>query len=252
MKESVAYLHHTNYLHTPGGMQRMIRLHLENGKDHAISFRDSDLNFQDPYSHVLCAELATSMRGIRRRYLKAVNSLTPAVSVYHNCWGVECIHYLDPARFRVGFLHSDFPRFPQMLRHFAPYFDAFININPGLHKKSMELLPDWPKERFILLNSPVKLPTGLPQAGRGPCVIGIIGRIKREQKRLDRLPAFLDACDRVLGSYEVQILGSGDFEAELRRRLKGRANVRFLGWIEGAAYWDALRNWRYLLFLSDY
>ncbi|NDV62238.1 glycosyltransferase [Puniceicoccales bacterium CK1056] len=250
MKEH--YLHHTNYLYTPGGMQRMIQLHLEGGKDRAISFRDAAPHQPESSSDALCAELSTSVRRIRERYRNAVDSLKPAVSVYHNCWGVELVHDLDPAPCRVGFLHSDFPGFPGMLQHFAAYFDAFVNINPGLHQKSMELLPDWPKERFMLLDSPVELPAVVPEAGEGPSVIGIIGRIKREQKRLDRLPAFLTACDQLLDKYEVHVLGSGDFEDELRRRLKGRTNVRFLGWLEGRAYWEAIRRWRYLLFMSDY
>ena len=250
MKEH--YLHHTNYLYTPGGMQRMIQLHLKGGKDRAISFRDASNPPSESSSQVLHAEPTTPLRRIRERYRKALDSLNPAVSVYHNCWGVELVHDLDPASFRVGFLHSDFPGFPGMLQYFSSFFDLFVNINPGLHQRSMELLPDWPKERFALLDSPVELPPGLPEASEGPCVIGIIGRIKREQKRLDRLPAFLAACDRLLDEYEVHILGSGDFEAQLRKRLKGRANIRFLGWVEGQAYWKALRNWRYLLFMSDY
>lgn len=230
----------------------MVRLHLTEGRDAAISFRDLPLSDPEPSARVLGSDPATSVRRIRKRYLEAVASIYPAVSVYHNCWGVELVHYLDPARFRVGFLHSDFPCFPGMLMHFAPYFDAFININPGLHERSMEILSDWPQERFILLNSPVELPASLPRARGNKCIIGLVGRIKREQKRLDRLPAFLDALDRLLDQYEIHILGSGDFERTLRRRLKSRSNVRFLGWIEGAAYWDAIRQWRYLLFLSDY
>lgn len=253
----VDILHHTNYLHTPGGMQRIIHLHLRGGKDHAIAFRDPDRDAGQAGSSStgLGAVPATTIRQIRERYARAVAGVEAAVSVYHNCWGVELVHDLDPAPFRVGFIHSDFPHFNEMLLHFSPYFDAFLNINPGLHRTAMELLPDWPRERFILLDSPVEFPGRQPvRAGESNerCVIGIAGRIKRAQKRLDRLPAFLDACDALLPDYEVQLLGSGDYEPELRRQLKGRPSVRFLGWQEGEDYWNSLAGWRYMLFLSDY
>ena len=252
MKQQVANLHHTNFLHTQGGMQRMIRLHLEAGTDRAISFRDHPVHDPDPLSDVLGGEPGTAIRTIRERYRKAVENLEVGVSIYHNCWGIELVHDLDPAPIRVGFLHSDFPRFRGMLRHYARYFDAFVNINPGLHERCEGLLPEWARDRLILLDSPVELPAELPSPGRKTCTIGIVGRLKREQKRLDRLPYFLEICDKSLGDYEVHILGSGDYEEKLRRKLSRRKNVRFLGWIEGNAYWEALRSWRYLLFLSDY
>jgi glycosyltransferase involved in cell wall biosynthesis len=253
----VPTLHHSNYLQTPGGMQRIIHLHLRGGNDHAIAFRDPVQNTDrvNSTSTGLGAVPGTSIRQIRERYAGAVADIEAEVSVYHNCWGVELVHDLDPAPFRVGYLHSDFPHFNEMLLHFAPYFDAFVNINPGLHRTAMELLPDWPQERFILLDSPVEFPDkplARPDSAQERCVIGIAGRIKRAQKRLDRLPAFLDACDAALVDYEVQLLGSGDYEPELRRQLEGRTSVRFLGWQEGEDYWKALAGWRYMLFLSDY
>ena len=256
MNPSLSFLHHTNYLLNPGGMQRMIRLHLDaDPRQQAVAIRDAAEGDIPPQVHLLGATPGTAIRQIRDRYAVAIDDRTVGTSVYHNLWGRELVHPCDQARFKAGMLHSDFPRFPQMVRRLAGMFDVLVNINPALHEQVVRVLPGWPAERLVLLDSPVHFPPAaamLRSSPRPACRIGISGRIKREQKRLDRLPSFLDACDRLLPDYHLDILGTGDFEDELRRLLSGRSNVSFHGWLEGPAYWEMLSRWRYILFLSDY
>lgn len=258
MNDSPSFLHHTNFLLTPGGMQRVIQLHLHTGagRHRAVAFRDQ-VNPSHPgqTADLLAIPPSRSIRALRLSYNRAVHNRIFDVAVFHNGWGLELVHDLVPAPFRVSFLHSDFPRFPSFLRRQASLSDIVVNINPALHELSVAVLPGYPRERFLLLDYPIAWPARLPELrerSRDAFRIGIAGRIKRAQKRLDRLPAFLDLCDRLSWNIEFEILGTGDYEKRLRQRLAGRSNVRFLGWREGPQYWDTLARWRYILFLSDY
>lgn len=256
MRFPESILHHSNHVLTRGGMESIIGFHLRHAAngDHAVSFRDVSKHGNKAVTALGIAP-RTLLGELRRRYREAVRGRKPDLSIYHNCWASELVHDLDPAPLKIGFLHSDFPGFDRVVRHHAPFLDGFININPALHERCRRLLPGWEPGRFIELHYPVDWPEGIETLATRPrneCVIGISGRIKRAQKRLDRLPRFLAECDKALGDYPVEILGSGDYEAVLRRKLGNRGNVRFLGWREGAAYWETLARWRYVVFLSDY
>ena len=82
-------------------------------------------------------------------------------------------------------------------------------------------------------------------------MLGYSGRIIREAKRVDRLPAL----DRELLAAGVdcrwEIMGDGPELPGLRRQMAER-RVCFRGRLADAAYWEALAGCDLLVFTSDY
>jgi hypothetical protein len=233
-----------------GGMETMVRLHLAAGeKVVALTGRGGA---GDGVEQLGLSPNAT-LAGARRRLRAAV----PA--------GADRLHYNgyaagwlapDAAPGRAClFLHSDYPFLQRWLRPLLPRVNACLCVNAQLCRKLGELPGAARSTPRFVLPLPVAVPDWLPARRHGtdaPLVIGYAGRLAIEQKRLDRLPAFLAAMDRGGLDYRMELLGSGVAEAALRRQLAGHPRLRFHGFLAGDAYWRVLAGWKYIAFFSDF
>ena len=199
----------------------------------------------------------TSWRAIRHRFKREVARVRPAVTIYYNCWGADRLADLDPAAWRIGYLHSDFPGFEAYVRHFGQSLNGFLCVSEGLAAKVRRCLPDLPASSVwcapIPIGSVTSVAATVSKVERRDLVIGYAGRLVREQKRVDRLPEFLrqlEACG--LRDWTLEIVGDGPERAALEGALAGDVRVTFLGWQEAAATRAAMQRWRYQITLSDY
>ena len=118
-----------------------------------------------------------------------------------------------------------------------------------------ECLPEMAKgDRIRLIPYPVdglaEMPTREPLAKR-PVVIGWVGRMQDEQKRVERLPALLQAFDAAKIDYRFELLGDGPRETWLRQQLPSDWTV-FHGRKSGDEYYSVLSGWDFITSVSDY
>lgn len=148
-------------------------------------------------------------------------------------------------------------RLAQFLSCHRQLLDGLLCVSKPLLHLANQSLPELPAPRIALIHYPVSNPipsTAAPRP-RPPgrtFTIGIAGRIQIEQKRLDRLPALLAQLQARNLDCQVECLGEGPDLPQIRKACAGFTNVRFLGRLDGDAYWQALASWDAILFLSDY
>ncbi len=256
-KESIRYLHHAKRLHCGGGMEAVMRSHLrESGEDSRfVSFLKGDKKDSDR-QYCLNGSPNETVGGLRRLYGSLVGDrLSVQVSLYHNCWGLDFLADLDPAEFRIGFFHSSYPRVEKFVRYYARFADGFIFVNEEMMQRARQILPRWDESRFAYFPHILEAPPWIGEQDRQTrekTIIGFAGRLVKKQKRVDRIPAFLDLLDQKLPGATFEILGAGPDEDWLREALAGRENVLFHGWQEGEDYWKTISRWKFMVFFSDY
>ncbi len=256
-KESVLYLHHAKRLHCGGGMETVMRSHLrESGENsHFVSFLRGDKKDSDR-QHCLDGSPNLSLSGLRRLYkTNILNRLSARASLYHNCWGLDLFADLDPAQLRIGFFHSSYPKLEKFVRYYGQFADGFVFVNEAMMDRSRRILPHWDESRFAYFPHILKIPASIENQRYQPrddVRIGYAGRLIKKQKRIDRIPAFLEQLDRHLPDYTFEILGDGPDEGWLQQALAGRKNVLFHDWKKGSEYWETLQRWKFTVFFSDY
>ena len=235
-----------------GGMERIIRFHLNNGESVVSMFGTATGE-----TGVTALNLSPNnrLKHAAACFEREVSSRPDANLIFHNGYGLDWGIQTTPSQRKIFFLHTDYPRFSNWAATMLEHADGVISVNHQLIKKlhSGNLKQDaFPK---VVLPIPVEIPPGrAPEAKThgDPLVIGYSGRVESTQKRLDRLPAFLTQLDRLGLNYRMEILGDGNFTHSLRNKLSSNQRVVWHGFQSGPAYWDVMRNWKYILFLSDY
>jgi glycosyltransferase involved in cell wall biosynthesis len=137
--------------------------------------------------------------------------------------------------------------------------DAVIGVSVPLLDRAAEAAPGFGfgPERMHLAPYPV-VPPALPLPPRAdrdpdqPLVIGYCGRLVREQKRVERLPELIGHLSRLAIPYRFEVLGEGPERAWLEAQLPDRARHVFHGRKSGQEYWEVLRAWDVMVFVSDY
>lgn len=178
-----------------------------------------------------------------------------AVSVYHNGWGVDLMTPRDPTPVRVCWLHSDFPNLPILIRHCAPYADAFVSVHPCMQERIRREVSWLPEKRNLLGSCYLPLDPDSLARHAGPrteLVVGYLGRLEKTQKRIERLLSFCEiVADRGI-SLRLEIVGGGRSARWLERKLRGYPFVRFLGEQDKAAIPGHLARWKYIFFPSSF
>lgn len=161
------------------------------------------------------------------------------------------------------YLHSDYPRLNRWLQPLIAHANALLGVNATLNQKIRQQLPI--PDDFPLLTLPLPIahpPTAqrthyaIPQeptpAHAAPIQIGFVGRVEQAQKRIDRLPAFLDACRSLDLDYQFHVIGDGTFLPALKQQLADNPAVIFHGQCSGDTYWQRLQKLQFIVFFSDY
>lgn len=241
--------HFSRSLHCGGGLQQHLDALRRRGHD-VFGLLDGP---SDGRGRVSIHQGGRTLAARWRRELKA---LPPAdISVYHNGWGVDLMTGADSAPVRVCWLHSDFPNIPVMVRHYAPYADGFISVHPCMVERLRSELPWLPGKRNVHGSCylPLDIDSLAQRAGpRERLVIGYLGRLEKQQKRIERLIPFCEYLRDLGADVEIEIAGTGRADRWIRRKLAGYPFVRFLGALSAEEIPPVLERWKYILFPSGF
>ncbi len=196
-----------------------------------------------------------SLGRLRREFAQELAARPGATVVYHQGWWLPFLAPLDGAERRLVFLHGDQAYYDTFLPALRGLVDAVLCDSPLTMARLENQLPGIDATRRLAPPIPILRPPSLePGAGRREgevLVLGYPGRLRRDQKRLDRLPAFLGALRARRVKFRFELMGEGRFEPWLRRRFRDWPEVHFLGRKQGDDYWRQLARWDAAVWFSD-
>lgn len=253
-----AIAHISPEIRSAGGMQHLIRRHVEWDRASGHRSRAVALFESEPWDDgiALGGGGGWTPRRVRREFqARGVPVTRGSLAIYHNAWGLPLLAPGDGASRRVAYLHTHWPGLDAALRASARWCDAFVGVSADLIASVRRAVPDYPADRLYRVEYPVELPDRLVSPGRasGPLRFGYVGRVESKQKRVERLPELMRAWTAQGGEpVEWQVLGDGSARRKLESDLRAWGPVRFHGWLEGDAYARALAALDVLVFTSDY
>lgn len=236
----------------------MLRLHHQVDAAHGIDsmfcayFEPRDIGIDRVFGLGLNA--FSTIQTARRRF-RALPGSTTEIVIYHNFWGMAFFADLDNAKRRIGVLHTDTPGLASWLKQLRGLADGALCVSKPLLDLVKQALPELGEGRTALLPYPVTRERAevsqSPILSR-PIILGFAGRLSFEQKRVDRFPELIEALDRLRVDFRFEFLGDGPQANWLKRRFEDDRRVKFHGRLSGAAYWDVLKRWDAIVFVSDY
>lgn len=255
---SVSLVHAFTGFRQLGGVESILQKHWR--EDVAFGLDSRFWSFfetppdDDPRVLGLNLSWRSTIRSARVRLRNCLKARDQTV-IYHNCWGLPFLADLDRSHRRLGMLHSDWPGLADCLRSFPGWVDGMMVVSEPLRTLVQNVWPGLPPDRIALVPYPIA-PEGTdhappPLRGR-PLVIGYCGRLIKAQKRVDRFPAFVALLDASALDYRLELLGDGPDGPKLRSALGAHPRVRFHGRLSGSTYWQTIRTWDAIVFLSEY
>jgi glycosyltransferase involved in cell wall biosynthesis len=251
--------HYFTFFQSLGGVQSLLRRHLENdarwGLDSNIAaFFDPPISDQERVRG-LGLSWRSTVRSSRTAFRKRLTGFGRPIAVYNNFWGVPFFADLDGAERRVAVLHSYAPVLGNCLDAEDGLVDGVLCVSRPLKEVVYRHLPSLEKSRVVLLPLPIAscpFPVRHEPLRQRPLIIGMAGRLQKEQKRVDRLPELVRRLEASGLQFQMQLLGGGPSEDWLKRQFTGNERVTHLGHQTGEAYWKALSGWDVIIFTSDY
>ena len=251
--------HFFTYYRTLGGVQSIIKRHhaadAKRGHEPAFLFAFESDDFDEPNINGLGFGGGHSISSMRTRFANHSSRFTDSVAICHNMWGLQFLADLMPAERRVGLLHSDWTGLRPFLETQRGLLDGVLCVSNALVELVSGCLPDLTESnRVKLIPYPVDgltaMPERAPLAGR-TVVIGWVGRMQTEQKRVERLPGLAKALESAGIDFRFELLGDGPRQAWLKQQLPSDRTV-FHGRKSGDEYWAVLRRWDFITSVSDY
>lgn len=252
-------IHFFNSYHGLGGVEAILKVHQQSdhrfGMDSrfVIYFEDSSIPVERV--HFLGLTGRSGIRDARARVASALADFTPDVAVYHGLWGMRHFGDLDKSSRRVVGLHGHTPEGKQFLRNAGRWFDGFFCDDDPVRRIARECLPSLADERFVVLPVPIS-PLGAPvetsPLDQRPITIGVSARLCVPQKRVDRIPALARQLEHAGVDFRFEFLGDGPEKPWLESQLPDRQKYVFHGRKSGEEYWEILKKWDVILFVSDY
>ncbi len=249
-----------------GGAEAILRRHHQQDAEHGLDSRFvvywEPPDPEWPRAAFLNLDVRQSIRSARARFQSAHPTFIPDIAVYHTDWGWPFFSDLDRAKRRILYLHSDIPGLDRQLASRLGWVDGVICVSSRLVDRVQHHAPDLVQDRCLQVDAaidpppPDASPSSLrpPVSPEHPLVLGYCGRIVREQKRVDRLPPWIQLLQDAQIPFRLEILGAGQdrdwLESQLRPTASGQ--VVFLGRKSGPEYWSALARWDAIVFVSDY
>ena len=251
--------HFFTYYRTLGGVQSIIKRHhaadAKRGHEPSFLFAFESDDFDEPNVNGLGFGGGHSISSMRTRFVNHSSRFTDSVAICHNMWGLQFLADLMPAERRVGLLHSDWTGLRPFLETQRGLLDGVLCVSNALVELVSDCLPDLTKSnRVKLIPYPVDglttMPERAPLTGR-TVVIGWVGRMQTEQKRVERLPGLAKALESAGIDFRFELLGDGPRQAWLKQQLPSNRTV-FHGRKSGDEYWAVLRRWDFITSVSDY
>ncbi len=247
--------HFFTYFRNLGGVQSILKRHHSREQDSRFLFSFEANNFKEPNISGLGVDGWDSIRCIRKKLAKHSDLFPDSVAVCHNMWGLQFLAELIPAKRRIGILHSDWTNLRPFLQSQKGLLDGVLCVSNTLMELVAECLPELSKDnRIRLIPYPIDgvpiMPNRMSLVKR-PVIIGWIGRMQEEQKRVDRLPSLLKAFDDAQIDYRFELLGDGPMQEWLEKQLPTNRTV-FHGRKSGDDYYSTLSKWDFITSVSDY
>ena len=251
--------HFFTYFRNLGGVQSIIKRHhsSDSSREHNSSFLFSfePNTFNEPNISGLGVNGWDSIRSIRKKLDNKSNLFPGSVAVCHNMWGLQFLAELMPAKRRIGILHSDWTTLRPFLQTQKGLLDGVLCVSNKLVEIVNESLPELTKDnRIQLIHYPIDeapcMPNRMPLIRR-PVIIGWIGRLQEEQKRVKRLPSLLKAFEDAQIDYRFELLGDGPMKGWLEQQLPANRTI-FHGRKSGDDYYSTLSKWDFITSVSDY
>ena len=247
--------HFFTYFRNLGGVQSILKRHHSREQDSHFLFSFEANNFKEPNISGLGVDGWDSIRCIRKKLAKHSDLFPDSVAVCHNMWGLQFLAELIPAKRRIGILHSDWTTLRPFLQSQKELLDGVLCVSNTLVELVAECLPELSKDnRIQLIPYPIDgvpiMPNRMSLVKR-PVIIGWIGRMQEEQKRVDRLPSLLKAFDDAQIDYRFELLGDGPMQEWLEKQLPTNRTV-FHGRKSGDDYYSTLSKWDFITSVSDY
>ena len=247
--------HFFTYFRNLGGVQSILKRHHSREQDSRFLFSFEANNFKEPNISGLGVDGWDSIRCIRKKLAKHSDLFPDSVAVCHNMWGLQFLAELIPAKRRIGILHSDWTNLRPFLQSQKGLLDGVLCVSNTLMELVTECLPELSKDnRIRLIPYPIDgvpiMPNRMSLVKR-PVIIGWIGRMQEEQKRVDRLPSLLKAFDDAQIDYRFELLGDGPMQEWLEKQLPADRTV-FHGRKSGDDYYSTLSKWDFITSVSDY
>jgi len=251
-------LHFFSNYNSLGGVESVLRVHACEDRNAGI---DSALviaceRTPEPDSPSSIPVRGLGIRGwhrithLRKRFVESLATFSPHTIVFHNAWA--CRHLVDliGSRRCVILIHTDSAVSRRAIQKCAHFSDGIFCVSKPISDYAKTLVsPD----RVKTLDYPISPP---PFAPRPPCtkpfVIGYAGRLVLEQKKVDRLIPLLKAFKSSGIRFRFEIMGQGPCEKMLRTELPSLTEVHFHGRLGGNNYWNTLKSWDFIVFVSDY
>lgn len=251
--------HYFTFCRSLGGVESILRRHLT--RDLSSGIESKILAFFEPEqftsARIGCLGLTwrDCVASARRKFRHALREAQPGVALYHNSWGLPFLADLDKATRRISLIHTDAPNIAQLFASGEGLVDGIMCVSNQLAAQARRSLPLLDASRITVLPYPISAPHQTahhsPMQNR-PVVCGFVGRVIKEQKRVDRLPRLCETLDRNKIDYRFEILGDGPMRKGLEQRFRENPKIVFHGRKEGDAYWQALGGWDAAIFVSDY
>jgi len=197
----------------------------------------------------------TPLGMIRRRLRDTVTDRPESLKLFYNGYGIEWGVNDTPGSRQWLYLHSDYPLLSRWIGRTLRHADGYLVVNPAIKRKLQREIPFLPENRIQVVPLPVKgadQPLTPPDPPRRELVIGFAGRVQFRQKRIERIPAFVEALRQSGRSFRLEIMGTGDAVPFLEKTFREDPDIHLLGHLEGEAYFARLRSWKYIFFPSDY
>ncbi|MCX8109101.1 MAG: glycosyltransferase family 4 protein [Verrucomicrobiae bacterium] len=254
----VRILHGFTFFSSLGGVESMLQRHHK--VDELWGIDSTFCAYFEPRTTEIPRVKGLGLSGLScihtaRKRFRSCMTTTVDVMVYHNLWGLAFFADLDHASRRMGVLHTDVPGLGAWLRHVRGMLDGILCASEPLLDMVRRELPELGGDRLAWLPYPVALSrteANQEPIGKRPFVLGFAGRLSFEQKRVDRFPELVRALDMHHVHFRFEFLGDGPQSDWLKKQLGNDPRVRFHGRLSGSAYWEVLRGWDGIVFVSDY
>ena len=251
--------HFFTYYRTLGGVQSILKRHhtsdAKRGHEPGFVFAFESNDFDEPDITGLGFGGGHSIHSMRAKFANHTLGFTNSVAVCHNMWGLQFLADLMPSKRRVGLLHSDWTGLRPHLETQRGLLDGVLCVSNALVEMVSDCLPDLAKaNRIQLISYPIDGLAAMPERpplAKRTVVIGWVGRMQTEQKRVERLPALFKALESAGIDFRFELLGDGPRQPWLEKQLP-RGRTIFHGRKSGKDYASVLRGWDFITNVSDY
>src|SRR5262245_3019766 len=214
--KSIPITHYFTFFQSLGGVQSLLRRHLENDARWGL---DSNIAafFDSPKSDTqrvrgFGLSWRSTVRSARAAFRQRLPGYGRPIAVYNNFWGMPFFADLDSVERRVAVLHSYAPVLGNCLEAEEGLVDGVICVGRILMDVVDRHLPSLEKARVVLLPLPISscpFPVRHEPLRQRPLIIGMAGRLQKEQKRVDRLPGLVRMLEASGLQFRLQLLGGG-------------------------------------------